>query len=408
VAEAVPALVAEHGSPLWLVDLDRVRERLAAFRGAWTAAWPQVEIAYSYKTNRLPAILRTLADAGAAPEVVSGAEYALARDVVGAPGADIVVNGPAKPSALLSRAAADGALVVADSAEELDRFRAAGIRRAGLRVALPGVGAGATRFGIPQRDVLAAAARARDLGLELELLSVHLVSTGFTRPLEEGMRLGEVVTVEWPRPPDEHAAAADVLAALARELGVEALDLGGGHPAAPGVHAHAHDVAAAIRAHGFTGRLIVEPGRAVVADAVDLALSVAAVKRLEDGATCVVTDAGTNLLPGALWSWPRLEPVGHGHDGAEAEPTLVTGPLCLNVDVLHPAAALPPLRAGDLLLARAVGAYQQAQSTQFGELRPAVVGRENGGWRALMRRESVEDLIAGDLESPAHRTGEEP
>ena len=95
-----------------------------------------------------------------------------------------------------------------------------------------------------------------------------------------------------------------------------------------------------------------------------------AVKRLEDGTTCAIVDAGTNLLPGALWSWPRIEAAA----GAGDRRTLVTGPLCLNVDVLHPAAMLPALRPGDLLLVRAVGAYQQAQSTQFGDLRPAVVG----------------------------------
>ena len=60
-------LMAEHGSPLWLVDLDRVRTRLREFRGAWRRAWPDVEVAYSYKTNRLPAILLALAAEGAGP-----------------------------------------------------------------------------------------------------------------------------------------------------------------------------------------------------------------------------------------------------------------------------------------------------------------------------------------------------
>jgi diaminopimelate decarboxylase len=117
----VAALLAEHGSPLWLVDLDRVRERWRGFRDAFDACWPDVEIAYSYKTNRLPAILRTLAAEGAGHEVVCAAEYALARDAIGADGSRIVVNGPAKPDALLARAADDGALVIADAADELER-----------------------------------------------------------------------------------------------------------------------------------------------------------------------------------------------------------------------------------------------------------------------------------------------
>ena len=179
----VDALMAEHGSPLWLADLDRVRTRLRDFRAVWTAAWPDVEVAYSYKTNRLPAILRALAAEGAGHEVVCEAEYALARDAIGAAGPDVIVNGPVKSDALLERAASDGALVVADSLPELERAARAGVERVGLRVALPGIGVEPTRFGITPAMVPDAAARARALGLDVEALSAHPVSTGFDRPL---------------------------------------------------------------------------------------------------------------------------------------------------------------------------------------------------------------------------------
>jgi diaminopimelate decarboxylase len=178
---------------------------------------------------------------------------------------------------------------------------------------------------------------------------------------------------------------------------VEAVDLGGGHPPQPGLAAHAEAVAEALRHADFGGRLLLEPGRAIVGDAVDLATSVVAVKRLEDGTTSAIVDAGTNLVPGALWSWPRIEAAA----GAGDRRTLVTGPLCLNVDVLHPAAMLPALRPGDLLLVRAVGAYQQAQSTQFGDLRPAVVAREDGAWHLVAQAESIDSLTAGDLAASA-------
>ena len=387
-------LVAEHGSPLWLVDLDRVRERLTAFRAAWEAAWPDVEVAYSYKTNRLPAILRAVADEGAGAEVVCHAEYALARDVIGHDGDSIIVNGPAKPAALVERAAGDGALVIADSATELRALAAAGAQRVGLRVSLPGVGIGLSRFGIEPGMIVAAAREARALGLTVEVLSAHLVSTGFRHALGDG-DLAAAICVQWPPSPERHVRAAAVLADLAREAAVDGIDLGGGHPPAPGLGPHAHAVAAALRERGFGGRLLLEPGRAIVADPVDLALTVVAVKRLADDTRCVIVDAGTNLLPGTLWGWPRIELAGpsRGRDG----PTLVTGPLCLNIDVLAPSAPLPALESGDVLLARAVGAYQQSQSTGFGELRPAVAGREDGRWRLVQRGETIADLIAGDI-----------
>jgi len=54
----------------------------------------------------------------------------------------------------------------------------------------------------------------------------------------------------------------------------------------------------------------------------------------------------------------------------------VTGPLCLNVDVLHPRAELPAVAPGARLVARSVGAYQQVAATQFGEVPPAVAVRD--------------------------------
>lgn len=399
----IESLVREHGSPLWLVDLDRVRDALEDFRAAWRRVWHEVEVAYSYKTNRQPAILRAVAEAGAPPEVVCAAEYELARRVARAPGESVIVNGPVKPDRLLRAAAADGALVVADSTEELRRIARAGVRRVGLRVAVPGVGVGVTRFGIEPDHVMAAARAARSLGLSLEAIAAHVVSTGFREPPARAGRLAAATFVEWPPSPERHVHAATLLAGLAYEIGVEVIDLGGGHPAAPLLDEHAAAVAHALDAEGFAGRLVLEPGRAVVADAVDLALTVAAVKRLADGTRCAIVDGGTNLLPGALWSWARIEPLAGGQDNRR--PTLVTGPLCLNVDVLHPAAELPPVNPGQILVAQGVGAYQQAQSTQFGDLRPAVVAHEGGRWHLVARSESIEDVIAGDLAATAVAAG---
>jgi diaminopimelate decarboxylase len=395
------ALLSEHGSPLWLVDVDRVRERLAGFREAWAAAWPAVEVAYSYKTNRTTALLRALAAEGAGAEVVCAAEYALARDVVGVPGDRVTVNGPHKPDALLDRAAADGALVVADSPAELDRIALAGVARAGLRVGLAGSGGTPSRFGIEPEAIPAAARRLRELGVEVEVLHVHLVSTDFAVPLSSAGTLGHTVRVGWAKPPAVHADAARLLARLARELGIGAVDLGGGLPAAPAVGRHAAAVASALREADFDGRLMLEPGRALVADAVDLACTVVAVKELPGGGPCAVLDAGTNLLPGALWGWPRFEALAPRHEGAASAPVLLSGPLCLNVDVVHPAATVGAIAPGDVLVAREVGAYQQVQSTQFGDVRPAVAVREGGRWRLHRRREELADLIRQDQEEPS-------
>ena len=358
-------------SPLWVADVARFSSNLRAFTAAWHAHWPRTRVAYSYKTNRLVEFLHAAELAGAGAEVACEAEYELAIAVVEADPRAIVVDGPAKPDSLLARAGAGGALVLADSVAELDRAAAAGVTRIGLRVALQSFTGALTRFGIAPGEIGAAARAATGRGLTVEALSTHLVSTDFDPDT------GRIV-VSWPRPPDEHARAAALLAGLARDLranghATRVLDLGGGFPSAPAVASHARSVAAALRAGGFDGTLLLEPGRAVVADAVDLVFTVVAVKTLADGSRCLVCDAGTNFLPGALTAPPRIEALDARGPLSAA---LVTGPLCLNVDVIHPRAHLPALAPGARLVARSVGAYQQSAATGFGEAPPSVAIRD--------------------------------
>src|SRR3954452_24586248 len=212
---SVADLLAEHGSPLWLANLDVVRDRQRSFSPAWRAEWPDVEIAYSHKANCLPAILRTLAETGIGHQVAGEAEYCLARSVADANGRSIVVQGPAKPPALLDRAAADGALVIADTLAELRRLAPAGITRVGVRVCLPGVGHGTSHFGVPLAEVPMAPRHAAAVGLRIEALAVHLVSAGFDTPLSADSRLASTLMVRWPQPPERFATAVRMLAGLA-------------------------------------------------------------------------------------------------------------------------------------------------------------------------------------------------
>jgi diaminopimelate decarboxylase len=378
-------LVSSYGSPLWLADIDRFGANLRAFAAAWSARWPKTRIAYSCKTNRLLPFLRAAASARASVEVVCEAEYELAAHGAAINAHRIVVDGPAKPESLLVRAAQDRALVLADSIADLERAARLGVRRIGLRVAVDSFTGACTRFGIPPQEIVAAANAAAGLGLTVQALSTHLVSTDFHA------RTGHIV-VSWPREPAEHARAARLLAELADDLRgsshrIEELDLGGGLPEPGATEPHASAVTSALREAGFTGGLLLEPGRAIVADAVDLAFTVVSVKSLGDGMRCVACDAGTNFLPGAAWSPVRVEAPGVN---GRRRPTLVSGPLCLNVDVLNPNASLPALEPGATLVARAVGAYQQAASTQFGERRPAVAVRADGSWRLYRAAESLE------------------
>jgi len=394
----VAELLSEHGSPLWLANLDVVRDRWRSFTAAWRDAWPDVEVAYSYKANRLPEILRTLSAAGAAHQVASEAEYLLARRVARAPGERIVVQGPWKPMSLLESAARDGALVIADSVTDLRRASEAGGRRLGVRVELSGVGRVPSQYGLPAGQVTAAYRDVSGHGRGLEALAFHLPNAGFGRALSHvGEYIGAVVT-DWPPAIERFTAAARLVASLAVRLRVPVIDVGGGLLPAPDEETYARAVAAALGSSGFDGRVLVEPGRAIVGEAVELACTVRAVKHLSDGTRCVVVDAGTNLMPGILWRWPHID--APYASGPSAGPTVVAGALCSHLEILHPRAKLPVVGEGEVIVFRRVGAYNQSQSTQMGDLRPAVVARDAGSWRLCARRETVDDLIATDIGEP--------
>jgi hypothetical protein len=108
---------------------------------------------------------------------------------------------------------------------------------------------------------------------------------------------------------------------------------------------------------------VLETGRALVDEAGTLISSVVATKRQPDGRRGLVVDAGVNLLFTSFW---------YKHDVAAAqetpgvpEPTVIYGPLCMNIDVMRDSVNLPPLGVGDRLLFRNVGAYNVTQWMQF-------------------------------------------
>jgi diaminopimelate decarboxylase len=78
----------------------------------------------------------------------------------------------------------------------------------------------------------------------------------------------------------------------------------------------------------------------------------------------------------------------------QAEPVQVVGPICESADVLHPAAALPPLAAGDLVAVGAAGAYGMTMASNYnGRPRPAEALVEGDQWRVIRARETFEDLV---------------
>jgi diaminopimelate decarboxylase len=140
-------------------------------------------------------------------------------------------------------------------------------------------------------------------------------------------------------------------------------------------------------------QVMIEPGRAIVADAGLLLISVLYVKD-QEGRHFAITDGSmTDLLRPALYG--AIHPVVpiREHNG-EPRVTIVAGPVCESADVLHPGAHLPPLRESDRLAVLGAGAYGMVMASNYNmRVRPPEVLVEGAQWRVIRRRETWDDLL---------------
>ena len=395
---AVPALVAEHGSPLVVYCEETLRAQARAYR----EAAPDALLVYGSKAFPNLALLRLFAEEGFGADATTLGELELARRA-GIPGERIVLHGNNKLDEELRAAAGLGALVAVDALDEIERAAAAGVRRALVRVT-PGIEADTheairtahhgSKFGLPPDDALTAVRALQDAGVEVEGLHVHIGS--------QLLHLrAAAMTVEW-------------LALFAARCRAEldwtprVLDVGGGLGVAhvpeetpPSIADFVATVAGEIeRAWALERleppRLVLEPGRSLVGRAGVTVYTVGSVKRASESTTYVAVDGGMSDNPrpalygaryGALLANRADEPAAGGY--------AVAGRHCESGDVLIERVELPEPRRGDLLAIPATGAYTLAMASNYNAVpRPAAVLVAGGRARLIRRRETVDDLLA--------------
>lgn len=434
----VADLVRDHGSPLFVFSEKALREKYREAHRAFTRRYPDVQFAWSYKTNYLNAICRVFHQEGSIAEVVSGFEYEKARRN-GIEGSKIIFNGPHKERADLERAVNEGAMIQVDNIDELlllaeiVRDRAEPVPIA-LRVHLQtGAHTVWSKFGFSGDDgeVQQIMRRMTVLpNLRLQGLHCH-VGTFILDP--ENYRVAARRLVE--------------LAIEAEQIGVgriRYLNLGGGFASharlhyqylppeqtTPTLDRYAEAICETILGSWPTGRdlprLYLETGRALVDDAGYLISTVVAVKKRHTatemqtamaaygkvGATAMpqgnsrralVLDAGINVLYTTAWYQPKILPARPSLD--TPEPTTVFGCLCMNIDVIREDAPLPGLTTGDQVVLHPVGAYNITQSMQFITYRPAVVMIDTERKVHVIRRREDLDYVQAMEAMPLHLAG---
>src|ERR1700744_2784225 len=114
----VKKLIAEYGSPLFILSEKRIRHNYRAALRAFNTRYPKVQFAWSYKTNYLNTVCRIFHQEGSWAEVVSGFEYQKALKN-GVAGNHIIFNGPGKKREELLAAIENKALIHIDHFDEL-------------------------------------------------------------------------------------------------------------------------------------------------------------------------------------------------------------------------------------------------------------------------------------------------
>jgi diaminopimelate decarboxylase len=386
------SLAETHGTPLYVVDLDRVRANYRRFANAF----PDAHVMYAAKAHTGRAVLSSLLDAGADIECAAWGELQRAIDAGADPDTPQYTAGN-PPDADLDFAVSlaedhPGLTITGGARDTFDRLAERGYEgRIAIRIN-PGIGTGhhekvATgkdaKFGIPYDEVPELAS---ELAGRFDLVGLH--AHAGSGVLHEDL--------------ENHCEAIGKVADMGRTVedsvgGLEFVDFGGGFGVPYREDEEPLDMdAVAGRVREAVGDLSatvkLEPGRYVVADAEVILARVNTVKETPD-ATVVGVDASlaTLVRPAMFGSYHPIANV--SAPDREPEPVSVGGPCCTSADVFCTDRPIARPERGDLLAIGNAGAYGYELASQFhSQPRPAEVAIADGETRVVRRRETIDDV----------------
>lgn len=403
-------LAREYGTPLYVFDEATIRANCRAFHQAFTARWPNSAIAYASKAYLSPALCKILLEEGLELDAVSLGEVGVAR-AGGYPAARIHLHGNFKPTAELAAALDAGVgRIVVDSLDELARVEAQARERGQpaaiwLRLcpdvatathAYTQTGHAASKFGLDLASGAALAAAERAIAspwLDLVGLHAHAGSQLF-----DVAPLARVVTL-----------LGEFAGLLHKRHGVVIREIspGGGlgvaytpEQQAPDLAAYAETVTQAladvIAREGLARpRLVIEPGRAIIARAGVALYTTGPRKATPGGPTFLAVDGGMGDNPRpALYSARYFAALPARITEPATETVRIVGRYCESGDVLVEEAALPPVAPDEVLAIPVSGAYHLPMASNYNMVpRPAVLFVAEGHARVVRRRETLDDLL---------------
>jgi diaminopimelate decarboxylase len=386
----------EFGTPVYVVDEDALRFQARRYRQGLESRRPGSRVAFASKAFPCRAVYRLLADEGLLVDVAGRGELLMALSA-GVDAASIILHGNAKTDDELVLAVGAGVgTVVIDGIDEIERLdRLANSAQTVLLRIQPGVdprthsaiatGQRGSKFGVSLESAPAAIDRIHaSRSLHLEGLHMHL-----------GSQLLQI---------EPYVEAIEVVAGLGS---FDVYDLGGGlgvpyrrDQPAPELDRFLNVVSEAARRHlPDAARIVLEPGRSLVARSTVTLYRVVNVK--SGRPTFVAVDGGiadnfeASAYVGTHFDATLVARVGGG------SPVELVGRQCESGDRLAPQVPLRDPRPGDLVAMPMTGAYTHTFVNHYnGALRPAVVFCRAGSARAVVRRDTDDDLLARELPWP--------
>ena len=403
-AEAVDlrAIAASVDTPFYCYSTAELEKNYRVFSGAFADV--DALVCYAMKANSNQAVLKTFARLGAGMDVVSEGELRRAR-AAGVAGANITFSGVGKTDREIAYALDEHIHCFnVESEPELLRISAIATAKGltakiALRVnpdvdakthAKISTGKSENKFGVP-------ISRARDVYREAASLPGISVSG-------VDMHIGSQITDLQPFD-DAFALLADFVGLLRADGHViDHLDLGGGLGVqyrpdnSPPPHPDLYAAVIKKRLGHLGAKLVLEPGRLLVANAGILVTKIVYMKSGE-GKSFVIVDAAMNDLirPTLYEAFHDIKPINEPSANHSRMVADVVGPVCESGDYLALGRDLPVQQAGDLLAVLSAGAYGAVQAGTY-NTRPLIpeVLVKGHDFSVIRARQSYEELIGLD------------
>ena len=370
--ELLKMLAHEHGTPIFVIDHEKIRENFREFR----EHMPEVQIYFAVKANSNPEIVKTLYDMGCSFDVASMPEFMIVyENIKSMPKKErlewiwdkIIYANTIKPIETLEALDQYKPLVTFDNIYELKKIKEHA-PQAGLvlRIRVPNTGSMvelSSKFGAHPGEAVDLIISAFDMGLVVEGLSFHVGSqcTNFENYIQ-ALQISSSIIKE-------------VEERTGRKIRI--LDIGGGfpvkyHPGIRSIRTLAKKLNAEIkRLFPKDMQILAEPGRFLVANTCTLVSKIVG-KAVRDGKPCYyINDGVYHTYSGQVFdhvNYPVLP-----FKGGETQISAVFGPTCDAFDTITLSAELPDLDIGDLVYSENIGAYSHASSTYFNGFPPAKV-----------------------------------